>query len=224
MEDHWLMRTVVRARSNISAAALCMVACASWAATPASVPSAPTFKIGDQAPIPNPIEWLRGQPVVKFEPGHVYIVEFWATWCPPCIRAIPHLSELQAKHSGSLTVIGVNAESLLGNEANLDTVRRFVKRHGKEMNYTIAIDDPIKQSMSEKWVTSTGSLGVPTAGIVDREGRLVWIGYPDVPKGYSFDQALLDALADKTDLARSRDLQSQTSAETAKYWAAHPGS
>lgn len=46
-------------------------------------------------------------------------------------------------------------------------------------------------------------MGAPTAGIIDQYGRLVWIGYPDVAKGYAFDEALEDTLAGRIDLARS---------------------
>ena len=56
-------------------------------------------------------------------------------------------------------------------------------------------------------------MGAPTAGIIDRHGKLVWIGYSDVDKGDAFDQALEDILGGKIDLARSRALQLRTSRE-----------
>lgn len=189
-------------------------------ATVATTPSQePTFKIGDRAPAIEPITWLQGNPVTKYVSGRVYVVEFWATWCPPCLRSIPHLSALQQKYADTLTIVGVNAEGLLGNNANIDTVRDFMNRHGKEMAYTVAMEDPIKKPISEQWVTGTGSMGAPTAGIIDQHGKLVWTGYPDVAKGYAFDQALEDTLAGKIDLARSRALQIRSSHETAEYWA-----
>jgi thiol-disulfide isomerase/thioredoxin len=199
---------------------LSMVLCAfGW--TSSATPSAlqPTFKIGDPAPMIEPMAWLQGSPVTKYERGRVYVIEFWATWCPPCLRSIPHLSALQQKYSDTLTIVGVNAEGLLGNNANIDAVHDFMNRHGKEITYTVAMEDPIKKPISEQWVTGTGSMGAPTAGIIDQHGKLVWIGYPDVAKGYAFDQALKDTLAGKIDLARSRALQIRSSHETAEYWA-----
>jgi thiol-disulfide isomerase/thioredoxin len=179
----------------------------------------PTFKIGDPGPPVEPMEWLQGNPVTKYERGRVYVVEFWATWCPPCIKAIPHLSALQKNYANTLTVVSVNADGILGGKANVNAVHDFMKKHGNEMGYTVAMDDPIKKTMSETWVTASGSLGAPTAGIIDQQGKLVWIGYPDVVKGYTFDQALEDTLGGKIDLARARALQASTSLETAKYWA-----
>ncbi len=57
--------------------------------------------IGDKAPAMSVEEWLKGEPVNTFESGKVYLVEFWGTWCSPCIANIPHLSEIQKKYSGS---------------------------------------------------------------------------------------------------------------------------
>jgi thiol-disulfide isomerase/thioredoxin len=179
----------------------------------------PTFKIGDPAPALAPLSWIQGTPVSNYEPGHVYVVEFWATWCPPCIKAIPHLSGLQKKHANALTVVGVNVEGLLGHEPKADAVPTFMQKWGKDMAYTIAMDDPINKTMSDAWITASGSLGIPTACIVDQHGRLAWVGYPDLVQSYAFDQALKDTVAGKTDLVRARALQASTIRETAKYWA-----
>jgi thiol-disulfide isomerase/thioredoxin len=197
--------------------ALCIVVGPSnWAIGAAQEP---TFKIGDLAPAIYPVTWLQGKPVIEYEPGRVYVVEFWATWCPPCIKAIPHLSSLQRKYANVLTIIGVNADGLLGFTANLDTVRKFMTKHGRDMAYSVALEDPIEKPISERWVTGTGSMGAPTAGIIDQQGKLVWIGYPDRAEGYTFDQALKNTLAGKSDLAQSRALQAANSEETVKYLA-----
>ncbi len=208
------MRTKILA--GILAVATCSVGPAALATSPVA---GPTFKIGDQAPAIEPITWLQGSPVTKYDSGRVYVVEFWATWCPPCTKTIPPLSALQQKYSKTLTIVGVNAEGLLGFKANIDTVSEFMKKHGKDMAYTVAMENPVKKSVSEEWVTGTGSLGAQTADIIDQQGKLVWIGYPDVAKGNTFDQALEDTLAGKIDLARSRALQIDLTQEAANYWA-----
>src|SRR5262249_43056309 len=71
---------------------------------------AASLKVGDPAPALKVSRWLQGKEVKKFEPGQVYVVEFWATWCGPCIAAMPHLAELQARYKGKgVTVIGYSA-------------------------------------------------------------------------------------------------------------------
>src|SRR5688572_6824044 len=64
--------------------------------------------IGDPAPAIQVAEWVQGKPVAKFEPGSMYVVEFWATWCGPCKVAIPHLNELSKTYAGKVQFIGVS--------------------------------------------------------------------------------------------------------------------
>jgi thiol-disulfide isomerase/thioredoxin len=54
--------------------------------------------------VASAIIWLQGTLVSKFELGRVYGVEFCATWCPLCIKAISHLSELQRKYASALFI------------------------------------------------------------------------------------------------------------------------
>src|SRR5688500_8156890 len=71
----------------------------------------PTLKIGDPAPALPATKWLQGNAVKVFEPGKTYVVEFWATWCVPCIVMMPHLSELQQQYKDKgVTFIGYSAQ------------------------------------------------------------------------------------------------------------------
>jgi thiol-disulfide isomerase/thioredoxin len=178
-------------------------------------PHAPTLHVGDPAPAIKTMAWIQGTPVTNYEPGRVYVVDFWATWCPPCMKTIPRLNTLQRKHTAALTVVGVDVDGPEGK--GLDDVRAFVKARSKDMTYTVAMEDPAAMPMSAVWLKATGTSGIPTAAIVDQHGKLVWVGYPDVVQGYPFDQAIKDALAGKIDLARSRALQDSNSHATAAF-------
>ncbi len=128
------------------------------------------------------LEWVKGDPVESFKPGQAYVVEFWATWCPPCKASIPHLTELQAKYKDKkLTVIGVSTDmavqtgGVITKEA-VDIVKPFVESMGDKMNYTVAVDS--KQLASKNYMTAYGVQGIPAAFIVDGKGKIVWNGHP----------------------------------------------
>jgi len=64
--------------------------------------------IGDPAPPLRVTQWIKGTPVDQFEKGRVYVIEFWATWCKPCVAAMPHLSVLTREYKEKVTVIGID--------------------------------------------------------------------------------------------------------------------
>ena len=92
--------------------------------------------------------------------GKVIIVNFWATWCPPCRAEIPDLVKLQDKYRDTLQIIGVSED-----EAPPETVKRFADEH--HINY------PIVMTTRELQKLFPGVQALPTSFIVDREGRLV---------------------------------------------------
>ena len=99
----------------ISAALVFSVMLAAQPAPPAApsdkappTEATPVLAAGSPAPPLTVDAWVKGDAVKAFEPGKVYVVEFWATWCGPCVRNIPNLNALQKQYP-ELTVIGVAA-------------------------------------------------------------------------------------------------------------------
>jgi thiol-disulfide isomerase/thioredoxin len=137
----------------------------------------PSLKVGDPAPKLQPGQWVQGDPVKSFEKGKAYIVEFWATWCPPCRKSIPHLNEIWQKYKAKgLIVIGQNCS-----EQNDSGVAAFVKKMGDQMTYRVALDDKRSSpegQMSRTWMEAAGQEGIPTAFLVDTKGNIAWIGHP----------------------------------------------
>ena len=72
----------------------------------------PSLNIGDPAPALQVREWLKGEPIQRFEKGNVYVLEFWATWCAPCKAAMPHLSALANEYKGKVRFLGIDSYEL----------------------------------------------------------------------------------------------------------------
>jgi thiol-disulfide isomerase/thioredoxin len=141
-------------------------------------PAAPApLSVGDKAPAFAVDSWVKGDPFESLESGKVHVMEFWATWCGPCIAAIPHLTELQAKYP-DVRFVGVAASERGPDEAaKFAKVKDFVDGKGDGMGYRVAyVGDRAK--MSRPWMEAAGQSGIPCTFIVDGEGRVAWIGHP----------------------------------------------
>lgn len=93
--------------------------------------------------------------------GDVVLLNFWATWCPPCIREIPDLKALYAEFGGrGLNVVGVSVD-----ETGLEAVRPFMAE--MDIDYPIVVDDGTLASQFG------GVWSLPTTFVMDREGNVV---------------------------------------------------
>lgn len=146
-------------------------------------------RLGDPAAPLAIKEWVKGSPVDVQDGKNIYVVEFWATWCPPCLTSIPHLTELQKKFKDKgVVIIGVSDETA-------EKVKPFVEKRGDAMNYTVALDDGRKTS--ERYMQAYGQGGIPTAFIVGRDKKVLWVGHP---MG-GLDEAIQQVVEGRYDLA-----------------------
>lgn len=113
------------------------------------------------------LEDLQGR-TVKFSEfsGKVLLVDFWATWCPPCRRSVPLLAELHTKYSrNGFEVVGISLDN------GRETVRNFATEY--RIPYKVLMGN---QEVARNW--NIGS-GIPVAFVVNREGQIVdkMVGY-----------------------------------------------
>jgi thiol-disulfide isomerase/thioredoxin len=127
---------------------------------------------------------------------HVFVVEFWATWCGPCRKSIPHLAELhKKKEKDGLVIIGISNEEP-------ETIAEFLKpkKDGKaiDMPYFVAADD--ENASTDAWMEDIE--GIPHAFVVNQQGIVVWQGNPlDTAK---LDSTIEQVLAGKFDVEAAK--------------------
>jgi len=78
-------------------------------------------------------KWLAGAPVESLAGGRVYVVEFWATWCPASRRAVPVLTRAQRLHEGKVTIIAVAGAD--GQDETAAIAERFVSTLGPGIGF-----------------------------------------------------------------------------------------
>lgn len=151
----------------------------------------PTLLPGGKAPKIEVLKWVKGKPVTIQKKG-VYVVEFWATWCGPCIESIPHVTKL-AKENKKVTFVGV---SIWEDNKNQE-VEKFVKEMGSKMDYNVAFGGNQK-GMAQTWMAAAKQNGIPSAFIVKDE-IVQWVGHP-----MEMDQPLKNVLAGKHNVAAAK--------------------
>jgi thiol-disulfide isomerase/thioredoxin len=138
------------------------------ATTAGQAVAADLLTIGSPAPTLKVDTWVKGDPVSGIEKGKVYVIEFWGTTCVPCIKCMPHLSDLQRQHKAVIF-------ACLSGEPE-QTIRAFVAKNDNNMGFRVGVDG--KGRMWKSWMEAAGLEGTPTAFIVDAAGKIAWIGNP----------------------------------------------
>jgi cytochrome c biogenesis protein CcmG, thiol:disulfide interchange protein DsbE len=100
--------------------------------------------------------------------GQIVVLNFWATWCPPCVEEMPSLVEMQRRMKNKgVTVVAVSID------VDENAYRAFLKQHGVDL---LTVRDP-----AEKTPQLYGTRGWPETFIIDRQGviRRKFIGAVD---------------------------------------------
>nr|WP_042294411.1 TlpA disulfide reductase family protein [Nonlabens ulvanivorans] len=104
-------------------------------------------------------EWVSNQPETE---GKFILVDFWATWCAPCKRAIPDLNEFQTEFKDDLVVIGISDESK----------EKVLRQRNPKIEYYSALDSQQRMKIALE------VKAIPHAILIDPDGIVVWEGYP----------------------------------------------
>ncbi len=183
-------------------------------------------KVGRSAPSVKFTEWFHGEPVARFEPGQVYVLDFWATWCQPCLQAFPHLQQVADEFAGRATIIGVTVPDAKNPPATILKVLggNHADRHA--VRYA---------AISRETLEDFGFPPYPTAVVVGTDGKVAYVGSP-LLVAEVLDRVLagtwagrasaaeVEALADDAEAALTRAARRPEKGldELAQFEAAHP--
>ena len=126
---------------------------------PTSYPSAPDINVS---------QWLGQEVDLMERPGPLIILDLWATWCGPCIKAMPHLSEVGKKHRDRVKIVAMTEEAP-------EVVTDFIKKNPKLFTFPVALD--IKGKTFARYKKAFGFRGIPVTFLI-RNGEVLWHGHP----------------------------------------------
>jgi thiol-disulfide isomerase/thioredoxin len=113
--------------------------------------------------------------------GKVVVVNFWASWCGPCVEELPVLNALARANPEQVAVVGVNYKE------PLDSIERFA--HAHPFAYPVLRDRA--GDMFKQWTAGV----MPTTILVDRQGRARWRSVGEIGAADTRLKAAIDALA-----------------------------
>ena len=159
---------------------VCVAALALLLALAANAPAKSPVKLrpGDLAPQFSRSD-LQGRPF-DLRRGKVVLIDFWASWCAPCILAIPHLSQLQEKYRArGFQVVGVSMDD------SADTTRETMQKI--RFNYPVLLGDAKLGNLYG------GVLGLPLQILVGADGKVLAIRSGEFPPN-ALDKEIAAAL------------------------------
>jgi len=126
--------------------------------------SGTTVNVGSKAPEINATAWINTASAVSLaaSQGNVVLVEFFATWCRPCVINIPHLTKIAETYGAK----GLRLVSLT--QEPRDVVDRFLARH--PITYPIGVGSTSG--------TEYGASRIPYAVLIGKDGTVIWSGHP----------------------------------------------
>lgn len=114
-------------------------------------------------------DWLQNQPMDTSFKGKYKVLEFWATWCKPCLEAVPHLNKMQKQFADS------NIVFLSVTHQTPDETAKTLEKYNFE---TIVVSDRTRRLHEMLRISYRGTMGLPRTVILDGNNNIRWYGNP----------------------------------------------
>jgi len=129
---------------------------------------------GDLTPALRVTKWLQGHEIKEFAAGKIYVVDFWATWCDPCIAVMPQISRLQKEYrEKGVSFIGFTA--LDEKDNTLEKVTLFVSKRGPKLGYSFAYSED--RATYDTWIASAKRT-IPCSFVIGKDRKIAFVGHP----------------------------------------------
>ncbi len=136
------------------------------------------IKVGDVAPSITITDWVKNEPADKVLKNRNIVLEFWATWCMPCLSSVPHLNNLQQKFQNDVVFVSVTNE-------NVSKIKHVLKLVDFK---SVVVSDQTNQTQLNYGDGVKGIPELPLTVLIDKNNRIKWIGTPK-----KLDEKILNA-------------------------------
>ena len=130
------------------------------------------LKVGDNAPTINITDYISNIPSDKNFKNKFILLEFWATWCGPCLEQVPHLNKLQEKYKLKKDFVFLSITD--------EKPEKVLKTLKKVPFNSIVISDQTRKTLKDFVEKKYGFISLPTTVLIDNKGIIKWIGSPFV--------------------------------------------
>jgi len=139
------------------------------------------------------INWEQTADLIRSKKGKVVVVDFWATYCPPCVKEFPNLVQLHKKHGDKIACISVSADYEGDNIAPLDEVKGPVLEQLQKFGATF--DNVLLNITSEEFNKKIGVTSVPVVMVFGKDGkRLATFPDPKNPDEFTYAKNILPVI------------------------------
>jgi thiol-disulfide isomerase/thioredoxin len=114
-------------------------------------------------------QWITQRPQAE---GKVVVLDFWATWCGPCVASIPHMNDLATRFKDSVVCVGISSEKPNDFEKGMAKLEQQKKITLNTFQYALALDPTSKMAGAMKII------GIPHCLVLDRTWTVRWQGHP----------------------------------------------
>jgi thiol-disulfide isomerase/thioredoxin len=137
------------------------------------------LKVGDKAPQINITDTVSNAPGYKNFENKFILLEFWATWCAPCLAAVPHINDLQEKHKDRKDLVFISM--------TYEKPEKILRTLNKIEFKSMVVSDQTKKAHRDFGGDAAGDLSVPYTVLIGNKGIVKWIGTPKEMNSETFE-------------------------------------